>query len=269
MEGAITIVVALIFFALAPASPYTTAPLHRRFDLFAKDKAILQWRVETAYGGALAESVRITRSKFTEAILDIRPWLHMTLNITALAPKGGLQLYTPSIIKSLGFSQLHANLLNSVSSYLVVILSACISFVSDRTEVRGVFCIIAFLWSIAFAAALMGTRDSSNDWLHYALITLLGGGNALSQSLNDAWLSINARSAHARSIGLAMVVMGSNIGAIIGSQLFQASDAPEYTHAFGAILALYAASIFVALGIVYVYWLDRCKNPLALPRKQL
>lgn len=57
-----------------------------------------------------------------------------------------------------------------------------------------------------------------------------------------------------RSIGLAMAVMGSNLGAVAGGQLFRADDAPRYTSAFVAILALYAGVMLVALVIMWVYW---------------
>ncbi|KAH8757631.1 hypothetical protein F5883DRAFT_157543 [Diaporthe sp. PMI_573] len=71
---------------------------------------------------------------------------------------------------------------------------------------------------------------------------------------NDAWVSINAPNPSKRSIGLAMAVMGSNLGAIAGGRLFRDDDAPRYTRAFVAILALYAGAMFVALLIIWVYW---------------
>lgn len=178
----------------------------------------------------------------------------MILNIVSLAPKGGLQLYGPSVIKGLGFSKINANLLNAVSSVLVIILSYLISVGSDKTHLRGPWCIIAFLWSISFAGALYGLPTGSDKWARYAIFVLLSGGNALSQGLNDAWLSINATKSSSRSLGLAMVVIGSNLGAIAGQQLFRSSDAPRYNRAFLAILLLYASSIPITLLLMWAYW---------------
>lgn len=199
-----------------------------------------------------ADKAHITLKGLRDALLDYRLWLHMILNVVSLAPKGGLQLYGPFVIKSLGFSKTNANLLNAVSSVLVIILSWLISFASDKTRLRGPWCIAAYLWSIAFAGALFG-QTTSPKWTRYAIFTLLSGGNALAQGLNDAWLSINATSPSKRSVGLAMVVMGSNLGAIAGQQLFRQDDAPKYTRAFLAILLLYAASIPITLLIMWVY----------------
>lgn len=244
---------------LVPRSPSSTRPIHGLFDFFTdRDREILEGRVAHD-ASKRAEKAHIDRAGFVDAICDVRLWLHGLLNIICLSPKGGLQLYAPSIIKSLGFGKTRANLLNSVSSYLVVIFSFLISFGSDKTGLRGPFCIVAYIWSITFAGALLGIGVNSDKWLRYAIFTLLGSGNALAQALNDAWLNINARSPHKRSIGLAFVVMGSNIGGIIGPQLFQSSDAPEYVNGFLAILILYAASIAVTLLIMWVYWRDNKK----------
>lgn len=89
------------------------------------------------------------------------------------------------------------------------------------------------------------------------MLTLLGSGNALSQALNDAWLSTNSLSDSSRSIALAMAVMGSGIGGLVGPQLFQPNDAPPfYKHGFIAIICLYGLSIIITLVIMGVYWTD-------------
>jgi hypothetical protein len=238
-----------------PSSPAHTAPIHGRWDFFSeRERTILRTRVVSEDETKGEDKASISLSSLGDAILDYRLWLHMILNIVSLAPKGGLQLYGPSVIKSLGFSKINANLLNAVSSVLVIILSYLISVGSDKTHLRGPWCIVAFLWSIAFAGALFGMPLGTDKWARYAIFMLLSGGNALSQGLNDAWLSINATKSSSRSLGLAMVVIGSNLGAIAGQQLFRSSDAPRYTHAFLAILLLYASSIPITLLLMWAYW---------------
>lgn len=255
VEGAVTLVVFLAFVILLPQSPGHTAPIHGRFDFFTpRQRQILRARVMADDETKGADKAHITLRSFADALKDYRLWLHMLLNLAALSPKGGLQLYGPTIIKNLGFSRTNANLLNAVSSVLVIILSWFISFASDKTRWRGPWCLVAFSWSIIFAGVLYGLPSGSDKWAQYAIFTLLSGGNALAQGLNDAWVSINTVSPSKRSIGLAMAVMGSNLGAISGGQLFRADDAPRYTRAFVAILALYAGAMFVALVIMWVYW---------------
>lgn len=168
-------------------------------------------------------------------------------------PEGRLAALRPDDHQEPRFSRTHANLLNAVSSVLVIILSGLISLASDRTRWRGPWCIVAFSWSLIFAGALHGLPLDADKWSRYAVFTLLSGGNALAQGLNDAWVSINAVRPANRSIGLAMVVMGSNLGAIAGSQLFRDDDAPRYNRGFLAILILYASAIPITGVIMWVY----------------
>lgn len=257
VEGAVTLLIFLVFLALLPRSPTHTSPLHGRFDYFSdQERVILEARVIADDDTKGAEKANITVKSFLEAISDYRLWLHMVLNILSLTPKGSLQLYGPTVIKNLGFSKINANLLNAVSSVLVIFLSYWISFASDKTKLRGPWCIVAFIWSVVFAGALFGLDLDTDKWTRYAIFTLLAGGNALSQGLNDAWLSINATSPSKRGVGLAMVVMGANFGGLIGPQLFQAKDAPKYNNGFMAILIFYSACIPITGLMIWTYWRD-------------
>lgn len=232
-----------------------TSPIHGRFDFFTeREREVMRARVMADDETKGADKANFTLKNLGQASCDFRLWLHMLINVVSLAPKGGLQLYGPTIIKGLGFSKTNANLLNAVSSFLVIIFSGLISFASDKTRWRGPWCILAFVYSIAFGGALYGLPIGTNKWSRYAIFTLLSGGNALAQGLNDAWVSINAPSPTNRSIGLAMAVMGSNLGGLAGQQLFRESDAPRYTKAFLAILLLYASAIPVTLVLMWVYW---------------
>ncbi|CAG8292191.1 unnamed protein product [Penicillium salamii] len=254
VEGALTLVIFVIFAAFLPLSPKHTAPLHGRWDIFSnRERFIMQSRVIEEDETKADDKAHMTLRSLMGALLNYRLWIHMILNIVSLAPKGGLQLYGPAIIKSLGFSKINANLLNAVSSVLIIILSYLISVASGKTHLRGPWCIAAYVWSIALAGALFSLPVGTAKWVRYAVFTLLSGGNSLAQGLNDAWVSINATCSSARNLGLAMVVIGSNLGAIAGQQLFQSSDAPRFTHAFLAILSLYIASIPIVLALMWIY----------------
>lgn len=198
----------------------------------------------------------INRANFFEALTDYRLWLHAVVNMLAASPKTALGLYGPSIIKRLGFSKTKANLLNSVHSYCLIVLSFILSFASDKTGQRGIFCNFSYLWSIVFAAALVGLGVNRDKWLLYAIFTLVSTGNSLGVALNDAWLSVNATSPSKRSMGLAFAVIGSNLGGVIGPSLFRDSDAPAYRKGFAAIIGMYGGAIATTLGLMFTYWRD-------------
>lgn len=255
VEGILTLAIFALFVLLLPKSPAHTTPIHALYDLFsARDRAILTARITADDPSKSHPNAPLTWPHLRAALLDPLPWLHLALNLVSLAPKGGLQLYGPTVIQALGFARAKANALNSVSSFLVVAFSAAISYASDATRLRGPWCVAAFLYSIAFGAALCGLPVGAGRWTRYWVFTLLGAGNALAQGLNDAWVSVNARTAQGRSVGLALAVMGSNLGGLVGQQLFRESDAPRYGRAFLAILLLYAGAVVVVGGVMGGYW---------------
>ena len=91
-------------------------------------------------------------------------------------------------------------------------------------------------------------------WLKYAMLTLLNSGNAVSQSINDAWFSVNTADPQARCIGLALAVAGSNLGALAGQNIFVEKDAPYYPNGFLKALCIYAASIVLIGVMIGFYW---------------
>jgi hypothetical protein len=68
-------------------------------------------------------------------------------------------------------------------------------------------------------------------------------------------MALNARSAGERSITLAMFIMASNAAGIIGSQLFQASDAPEYPIGWTVIVVLTSVALVFSIFTLCQYLL--------------
>lgn len=96
IEGAITLVIFLAFVIFLPQSPGRTAPIHGCFDFFTpRQRQILRARIMADDETKGADKAHITLRSFAQALKDYRLWLHMLLNLVALSPKGGLQLYGP------------------------------------------------------------------------------------------------------------------------------------------------------------------------------
>ncbi|KAK5065192.1 hypothetical protein LTR84_001029 [Exophiala bonariae] len=262
IEGAITLAVAVVILFLLPKDPLNTVGLARiqKLNPFTDQKrSILHKRIIIDDPHKEANAHEWKLRNMLKALADIRLWAHMGINVLSLAPKGGLQLYSPSIIRSLGFDSSKANALNSVGNYGVIILSLLVSWISDRTRQRGLWCLVASAYSMIFSGVLFGLPVGSAKWTKYGMLMLLNSGNAVAQGLNDAWLSSNCKTPQQRSIGLAMVVMGSNLGGLTGQQLFRSSDAPRYVNGFLAILCLYAASMVAISLLTGLYFFQNRK----------
>jgi len=78
--------------------------------------------------------------------------------------------------------------------------------------------------------------------------------HSLKGPVNGSWMALNARSAGERSITLAIFIMSANTLGIIGSQLFQAKDAPLYRVGWTIIVALVSLAVVSAVVANVQYW---------------
>ncbi|KAF5557378.1 nicotinamide mononucleotide permease [Fusarium phyllophilum] len=113
VEGIFTLLVFFVFILLLPRSPMHTKPIHGCFDLFtSREREIMHDRIYQEDISKTEAHAKITIRGVIAALTDYRIWIHTILNLVSLAPKSGLQLYGPTIIRSLGFSKINSNLLN-------------------------------------------------------------------------------------------------------------------------------------------------------------
>jgi MFS-type transporter involved in bile tolerance (Atg22 family) len=259
LDGIFTLLVGVVFVFYMPKSNADTSTLvkMKRFDLYNdRERHIMDHRVLL---DDPRKSVRLSGIGFRRVLTiltDYHIWGHCIINIISLAPKGGLGFYGPLIVKSFGFDSIKASALNSVSNFGVCILALLCAWVSDRVSFRGPLCLAAALYSIAFAAAQLSIVNNSDVWLKYSIFTILSSGNAVAQSINDAWMSVNTHDPQVRCVGMALAVAGSNLGGLAGINLFKQSDAPRYSKGFLGVLCLYAGSIVVILGMMALYWFE-------------
>jgi hypothetical protein len=263
IDGLFTLIVGFVFILIMPRSTTDTLPLAgiKRFDLFTDvERDILAKRVILDDPRKHVKLSGITPKTALRILLTSFPmWGHFSINAISITPKGGLVFYTPSIIKNLGFEASTASFLSAVHNFGVCILAILVSWVSDKTLSRGPLCLLCGVYSLVFSGVQFAVVGSTDVWLKYAILTLLTSGMAVSQSLNDAWFSINTADPQVRCIGLALAVAGSNVGGLAGQNIFVKSDAPYYRNGFLKILCLYAGSIVLIAGMILYYWNENRK----------
>lgn len=71
------------------------------------------------------------------------------------------------MIKSLGFTGLQANGMNSVGSVGALILAILLAYSSDRFQERGLHITVGFLWGAAGLLWLALAPDGSSKWVLY------------------------------------------------------------------------------------------------------
>ncbi|KAF5686275.1 nicotinamide mononucleotide permease [Fusarium circinatum] len=241
IDGLFTLVVGFVFILIMPRSTTNTLPLAglKWFDLFnAEERDILAKRVilddprkEVKLSGISPKTaLRDRAANSLDHLSNVGPFRHQRhLNHTQR-----------------GISFLHAH--DHQESRLRGIYR---ELPSSRKQLRRMH-----LGNVGIVGVQFAVVGSSDVWMKYAIFTLLGSGVAVSQSLNDAWFSINTEDPQVRCIGLALAVAGSNVGGLAGQNIFVKSDAPYYRNGFLKILCLYAASIVLVSGMIFYYWND-------------
>ncbi|KAK6070319.1 major facilitator superfamily transporter [Seiridium cupressi] len=187
-------------------------------------------------------------SHIVEAFTDWRLYGHLVAAFLCMIMIAPMNTYAPSIIKSLGFSTLQANGLNSVGSVCALVWSVSLAFSSDKLRERGFHIALGYLWGAAGLLWLALAPVSSSRWTLYGGVVWTQMGMGSAQAISAAWLTSKVQD-HKRPVALAAYVMSIQLANFPGNQLFTTGDAPRYTHGLSI-----AAGCAIAAAVVILVW---------------
>ncbi|KAJ9144773.1 MFS general substrate transporter [Coniochaeta hoffmannii] len=262
--GVSTIATGILAFILLPKSPHHTnrlcgglVPVHgwlseREADVFVA--RILRRDPKKGQAATLS----ITLKDIKDVLLSWETWPYLLVCLSGLQCVGGLSTWGATIIQSLGFSRIRANLLNVPGPILASITGLAVSYLVDRHKRFGYAIIFSAVWTLAGLIALYRLPvTSKSSWSFYAAYVVTQASPSW-QPLNVTWLALNFDTPQKRAIAYAVYIGCSNLGGTYGNQVFRGSDAPLYRKAWAACISLGA----VWLGILILQtaafkWLNR------------
>ncbi|KAJ9630375.1 hypothetical protein H2204_008440 [Knufia peltigerae] len=251
IEGILTCflaVVAYFYLPHGPARPKTF--FGNSFTFFTEREAsILVTRViRNDPTKALRYGKPVLPRHILETFMDWRLYGHLVGAFLSMIMIQPMNTYAPSIIKSLGFSGLQANGLNSVGSVCALVWSISLAFSSDKMRERGFHIVVGYLWGAAGLLWLALAPTGVGKWVLYGGVVMTQMGMGSAQAISAAWLTSKIQD-YKRPVALAAYVMSIQLAGFPGNQLFTAQDAPRYRH--GLIIA---ASCAVAGAVVILGW---------------
>jgi len=255
VEGCITVGVGIIFALFLPPYVGNGSPLisFGRWSYFTpRESHILIKRVILDDPAKAHGKIKISRTDIGDTLMRPRIWVHMLITLIATIPVNALGTYSPSIIKSMGFTKVKANAMYSVGLFAAAVFVVTLGLLADWTQKRGPFVLVAALWSLIAYICLRQQSPHANKWSRFAAITVSNVTNSTVHIINVGWLSVNCTTPQQRSIAMAMIIMAANAAGIAGSQVFRTKDAPLYHVAFTVIVAL--AAVCVAVVIFQIAW---------------
>lgn len=205
------------------------------------------------------------RQQTVKALTDIQIYLQALIFVAATTCVYGISLFLPSIVKTMGYTASHAQLM-TVPIYIVAsIVSVCLAILADKVVKRRspVILISMTLSFIGFTIAATTDVTYKPKVLYGAMILAASGAYATIPCV-VAWGANNVTGKYKRAIALAIQIGIGNLGGAIGSNLFRAQDAPRYKlgHCMEIMFTGLGICITCILCLLYAYWNRQKKRAL-------
>ncbi|KAF1957524.1 MFS general substrate transporter, partial [Byssothecium circinans] len=250
VEGAITIVFGIaVLFAL----PHTPSDI-KFFTPEEHEACLARMRLD-AHGSNTASTVKDEKFSWfwvRRALLNFQTIL-LSLNFFAIiTPIYSFSLFLPTIIRSLGYTRVTAQLLTvppNMGAFFTVLLAG---WYSDKLHIRGAFMLVGCTIAIVGYIMLIA---STRTLTQYGGTFLVAAGVFPCSPLVMGWLTNNLAPHYVRATGTGFQIMIANMAAFIATFTYLQEDAPRYItgHAIN-IGMLGLALLLTSTNIVYCKW---------------
>ncbi|KAK3701838.1 hypothetical protein LTR37_015260 [Vermiconidia calcicola] len=157
----------------------------------------------------------------------------------------------PTIVVSLGYENAIAQLV-TVPLYVAGVISVLLfAWLADKHHVRWVFVVGPYSIAMVGCIALLAIPAEGYAGVKYFFLFFIPVGAYAGIVSILSWMGNNLAPSWKRAIGMAFVLTGTNLGGLVGSNIFISSQAPAYPLGYGLCLGVLCAAICAA-GILAV-----------------
>lgn len=253
IEGIVTTVVAVIAFFVVHDKPSNVGKW-----LTDEERRFIVLRSQYEYGGNAGGND--DGFSWAAAKESAKSWHVWTLSFSYFSlgvALYGLTFTIPTIVKNMGFTAANAQLL-SCPPYLFACLCVWASgFYSDRSKRRMPATVVPA--SVAFIGLLIAVLTVTQKRLiplSYVGVCLATGGLYCLTPSIIVWIGLNQAGQTKRAVSVGLVTLCSQLGGILGGNIYLAPEAPKYPTGFGCSLAFLGAGIIVT-PLMYWYVIGR------------
>ncbi|KAI0007665.1 major facilitator superfamily domain-containing protein [Xylariaceae sp. FL0662B] len=238
LEGIATVLVAIAAFGFIHNYPDTSR--------FLKDdeRKFIQERL--AADSDATHDENFTWAAVGTALKDPNCWLYGLGFHTMSLPLYTLSLFMPTIITNLGYTAATAQLLTVPPYAFAFITTITVAVLSERLSQRAIFIGISALFGTIGYCILLGNTDPvGRPGVSYAGVFFAAGGIYPATALVLSWPAINVSGQTKRAIANAMQISIGNLGAVLGTQLYRATDGPRFIVGHSVALGYLVANAVV------------------------
>jgi MFS family permease len=165
IEGIITVVLCPFIYWVFPEDPRTA------WFLNEEERKVMRLRYEMNTNLSIEDE--FSWAKVGSAMMDPKTYVHAIMEFSICISLFSFTTFLPAIIRGLGYSSVHAQLLTVPVYVWATLCYFFIAFFSDRARIRGPFLITGAVFLVAGYAIMLGT-DSIGA--RYAAVFILGVG---------------------------------------------------------------------------------------------
>lgn len=236
IEGIPSCILGVVTFFALPNDAQTAYFLNER------ERELMEARRGREYGNT-ASSQEFSRLDMMRAFKDWKVWAFSIAQFGVDTMLYGFSTFLPTIINDLGDWSIAEVQLLTVPCYFVGATAYMVTaFLSDRTQRRGIFCVIFGVISVIGYAVLLGDVPSG---VHYFGCFLVAAGLYVVVGLPLAWLPTNSPRYGKRTTATGLQLTLGNTAGIMSAFIYPKADQPRYTRGHAVTLSMVAVGVII------------------------
>ncbi|KAK7421545.1 hypothetical protein QQZ08_009890 [Neonectria magnoliae] len=261
LEAIATFIIGVLSWALMPPGPCQTKNWFRGKEgwFTEHEEKIMVNRLlrDDPSKGDMNNREAVNLPKLWKAIKDWEQWPLYIIGLMVYIPPAPLNTYLSYILRQIGFSTFHANLLAIPSQFLYAVNLLIITWLSEKFKERSILASISNIWIFPWMVALVALPGTISPWVRYALITGLLS-YPYCHAILVGWNAKNSNSVRTRAISAALYNMFVQSGNIVASNIYRQEDAPLYRRGNKILLGITSFNI-VLFYLVKAFYIWRNK----------
>lgn len=256
IEGLLTLGIGIsAFFLMVPSPVQTKKPWNPRGWFTEREEKIVVNKVlrDDPTKGDMHNRQGLDFKMLFQAISDWHLWPMYFIGIVAYIPEGTVGSYMTLLLRDMGFSTFHTNLLCIPCNVLKIITLLSTTWVSERVNNIFGVALIQPLWSVVcFGVLRFWGGNYYEKWQTYALLTVLLSVPYIHAMMVSA-TSRNSKSIKTRTVSASLYNMFVQAGSIISSNVYRTNDKPLYHKGNSVLFAFALLMIPTLLATKYFY----------------
>jgi hypothetical protein len=264
IDGLLTIIIGFFSIVLMPPGPTQTAHWFRGKEGWfnEREELIMVNRLlrDDPSKGDMNNRQGVGLKMLWSAIKDWEIWPLYLIGLLAYIPPAPPTAYLSFMLRRLGFSVFHANLLAIPSQFMFAINLLVLTWLSQKFKERAIVSSLSNLWLLPWLAALVALPASASLWARYAVLTGLLS-YPYCHAILVGWNARNSNAVRTRAVSAALYNITVQSGNIVSSQIYREDDLPLYRRGNKILLGIACINIvlFYLVKAFYI-WRNRVRD---------